>query len=60
MQKRTYSIGTEVSLVAYNGHSAKSAKREGFITGAVIKVTDSYIHIRDYRDGSIWKAPRYQ
>jgi hypothetical protein len=52
----TYSIGTEVSLVAYNGKSAKTAKAEGFITGQVVKITSQYIWIKNYIDGTIWKA----
>jgi hypothetical protein len=57
---RTYNIGCEVSLVAYNGHSQRKSKRESYITGEVTKVTKDYIYIRDYRDSSIWKAPRNQ
>jgi len=52
------SIGSEVTLVAYNGVSARTARCESVITGAVTKVTDKYIWVRDYRDGSIWKSPR--
>lgn len=56
---RTYQIGCEVTLVAYNGRSVRKSRCESEITGAVVKVTKDYIHIRDYRDGSIWKSPRW-
>ena len=52
------SIGSEVTLVAYNGVSARTARCESVITGAVTKVTAKYIWLRDYRDGSVWKSPR--
>ena len=52
------SIGSEVTLVAYNGASARTARCESVITGSVAKVTAKYIWLRDYRDGSIWKSPR--
>lgn len=52
----TYNRGTEVSMVAYNGRSRKTAKAEGFITGTVQKVTSQYIWIKNYADGTIWKA----
>ena len=54
----TYNKGTEVSMVAYNGRSRRTAKAEGFITGTVQKVTDKYIWIKNYADGTIWKAPQ--
>ena len=52
------SIGSEVTLVAYDGVSARTARCESVITGSVTKVTAKYIWVRDYRDGSIWKSPR--
>jgi hypothetical protein len=52
----TYNKGTEVSMVAYNGRSRRTAKAEGFVTGTVVKVTDKYIWIKNYADGNIWKA----
>ena len=52
------SIGSEVTLVAYNGVSARTARCESVITGSVTKVTAKYIWVRDYQDGSIWKSPR--
>jgi hypothetical protein len=51
-------IGCEVSLVAYSGRSARKSVSESFITGSVVKVTDRYIWVRNYADGSIWKAIR--
>lgn len=57
---RNPSIGSEVTLVAYNARSARKAKREAFITGIVSKVTKDYIHIKAYQDGAVWKAPRNQ
>ena len=54
----TYNKGTEVSMVAYNGRSRRTARAEGFITGTVVKVTDKYIWIKNYADGNIWKAPQ--
>ena len=56
----TPSIGCEVSVVAYNGRSSRTAKCESIITGLVTKVTASYVWVRSYRDGSVWKAPRFQ
>lgn len=53
-----HNIGAEVSLVAYNGKSVKTAKAEGFITGEVVKITGQYIWIRNYADNTIWKARR--
>jgi predicted molibdopterin-dependent oxidoreductase YjgC len=54
------SLGCEVCLVAYNGKSQRQSKTEAEITGTVTKVTEKYIHIRSYKDGSIWKAPAWQ
>jgi hypothetical protein len=56
---KKYNVGCEVSLVAYNGRSTRSACKESLITGLVVKVTNTYIHIRSYEDGLIWKAPRW-
>ena len=56
----TPSVGAEVAVVAYNGRSSRSARCESVITGEVTKVTAKYLWVRDYRDGSIWKAPRFQ
>lgn len=56
---RTYNIGCEVTLVAYNGRSVGKSRCESEITGVVVKVTKDYIHVRDYRDGNIWKSPRW-
>ena len=56
---KTYNIGCEVSLVAYNGKSSRSACKESVIIGVVVKVTNTYIHVRSYEDGQIWKAPRW-
>ena len=55
----TYSIGAEVSVVAYNGKSARSARCEALITGQVVKVTRLYFWVRSYEDGLIWKSPRW-
>ena len=52
----TYNKGSEVSMVAYNGCSRKTSKTEGYITGTVEKVTSKYIWIKNYVDGTIWKA----
>lgn len=52
------SIGAEVCVTAYNGVSARTAKCESEITGEIIKITDDYVWVRDYRDGSTWKSPR--
>ena len=54
----TYNKYTEVAMIAYNGKSRKTAKREDFITGTVQKVTKQYIWILSYDDNKIWKAPR--
>ena len=53
-----HNIGAEVSLVAYNGKSMRTAKAEGFITGEVVKVKSRYVWIRNYSDNTIWKAVR--
>jgi hypothetical protein len=49
-------VGTETTLVAYNGKSAKTARTEAVITGTVKKITDKYIWILNPEDGKIWKA----
>ena len=51
-------IGAEVCVVAYNGVSARTAKREDIITGEIIKITEDYVWVRDSRNGSTWKSPR--
>jgi hypothetical protein len=56
----TPSIGAEVAVTAYNGTSSRTARTESSITGEVTKITAKYLWVRDYRDGSIWKAPRFQ
>ena len=58
-QMKKYNVGCEVCFTAYNGRSSRSASREATITGTVVKVTNTYIHIRSYEDGQIWKAPRF-
>ena len=56
---KTYNIGCEVYLVAYNGRSQRSARTEAMIQGVVEKVTANYIHVRSYDDWQIWKSPRW-
>jgi hypothetical protein len=49
-------VGTETTMIAYNGKSSKTAKTEALITGTVKKITDKYIWILNPEDGKIWKA----
>jgi hypothetical protein len=49
-------VGTETTMIAYNGKSRKTAKTEALITGTVKKITDKYIWILNAEDGKIWKA----
>ncbi len=49
-------VGTETTMIAYNGKSRKTAKTEALITGTVKKITDKYIWILNPEDGKIWKA----
>jgi hypothetical protein len=58
MNAKTYNIGCEVMMTAYNGASRRQAVREDVITGVVVKVTQNYVHIRSYEDNKIWKSPR--
>ena len=53
------SIDCEVSVVAYNGRSVRTARTEARIDGLIVKITDKYVHIRAYCDGKIWITPRY-
>jgi hypothetical protein len=56
---KKYNVGCEVSLIAYNGRSMRAAGKESVITGLVVKVTNNYIHIRNWEDGLVWKSPRW-
>ena len=49
-------LNAEVTLVAYNGRSSKTAKAERLITGLVKKITPKYIWVLNAEDGRIWKA----
>lgn len=49
-------VGAEVTMIAYNGKSAKTARCESLVTGIVRKITDKYIWILNAQDGKIWKA----
>lgn len=53
------SINCEVSVVAYNGRSVRTARTEAVIDGWIVKITAKYVHIRAQRDGKIWIAPRH-
>ncbi len=54
-----FSINAEVTLIAYNKKTPSTRGAcESVITGQVVRITPTYIWIRDYRDNSIWKSPR--
>jgi len=53
------SIDCEVSVVAYNGRSVRTARTEAVIDGLIVKITAKYVHIKAYRDGKTWIAPRH-
>lgn len=54
----TYNKGAEITMIAYNGTSSRTAKCESVITGVVVKLTSKYIWIKNYTDDTIWKAKR--
>jgi len=53
------SINCEVSVIAYNGRSVRTARREARINGVIVKITAKYVHIRAYDDGKIWITPSH-